>query len=302
MKESEIDLNGIRVLLAVVQAGGFSAAARRLGVPTNRLSRQVQRLEETLGVRLLQRTTRKLSLTTVGRTLLDRAEPAMQELESWWLQTEAQAEEPRGHLRVTAPIDFMSTRTSQLLARFLETYPMITLEVVLSDDQIDLFSTGIDVAFRAGPIHDENVVARRLISSHLHVVASPSFVETYGLPEHVDALTNYPCLALRSKEGWAVWPLTGPEGQTLIHVHARLTVNGMGALVEGARAGIGMALVPDHLISDDLAAGRLINLIPTYYHDGGGIYMVYSSHKHPPAALRLFIDFIFNDAESTAKQ
>lgn len=298
MNKSEIDLNGIRVLLAVVNAGGFSAAARRLGVPSNRLSRQVQRLEEALGVRLLQRTTRKLSLTTVGQSLLERAGPALQELESWWRQTGAQAEVPGGHLRVAAPADLMSVLSAQHLARFLDQYPLISLEFVLSDDRVDLFSSGIDVAFRAGPIREENLVARRLISSKLIVVANPRCVETYGFPEEVNALSSYPCLAARSKHGCAIWTLVGPNGDAPIQVHARLTVNGMGALIAAAKMGLGAALVPERLVADDIAAGTLLHLVPEYCHDGGGIYAVYPSRRHPPAALRVFIDFVLSEADS----
>lgn len=294
MNESEIDLNGIRVLLAVVHAGGFSAAARRLGVPANRLSRQIQRLEDTLGVRLLQRTTRKLSLTTLGRTLVERVEPAMQELEAWWSEAGAQSESPRGHLRVSAPIDLLTVMPPEFLASFLNQYPDISLEVILSDEQVDLFATGIDAAFRAGPIRDENVIARRLIDSNLFVVASPSLIDVYGLPEEVDDLANFPCLALRSKDGWTTWALTSAAGSNMVNVHARLTVNGMGALVAAARAGLGVALVPDHLVADDLRAGRLVRLLPDYYCHTDGIYVVYSSRRHPPAALRAFIDFILS--------
>jgi len=197
-------------------------------------------------------------------------------------------------------MDFMNGGATHYLTQFLQQYPRITLEISLSDDQVDLFSSGIDAAFRAGPIHDENVVARRLIASRLYVVASPEFLALHGTPENAQSLAALPCLALRGKQGRTCWALTGPKGDINVDVHARLTVNGMGALVHAARAGLGVALVPDHLIAPDLAAGTLVNALPDHYHDGGGIYMVYSSRRHPPAALRALLDFMFAAADAAA--
>lgn len=291
-----MDLHGIQVLAAVVQAGGFSAAARRMGVAPNRLSRQIQSLEEALGVRLLQRSTRRLNLTTVGRTLLERAEPALQELESLWRQAGAQAEVPSGHLRVAAPADFMTVLSAERLAKFLDQYPQISLEVLLSDEPVDLLASGIDVAFRAGPLQDESLVARRLVLSPLVVVASPACVTAHGLPPDAMALSGYPCLALRGQQGRAMWPLAGPHGKGVVAVQARLTVNGMGALVAAARAGLGAALVPQQLVAPYLADGSLVRLVGDCFYDGGGIYAVYPSRRHPVAALRAFLDFVIEEA------
>lgn len=299
MKESGADLNGILTLLTIVRAGSFSAAARQLGIPVNRLSREITRLEDKLGVRLLQRTTRKLSLTTVGQTLLDRAGPAMQELESWWQEAQAQADEPRGHVRVSTHIDFLSVVSIEYLTRFMQQYPAITLEVVLSDDQVDLLATGIDLAFRAGPIHDEGLVARQLFSSRLYVVASPRLIERYGMPADIAALASYPSLARHSKDGWTSWSLSNGQHSESVRIPVRLTVNGLGALVAGAKAGLGIALLPDHLVLPEMMAGSLVNLLPEYHHDSGGLYVVYPSRKNLPAAVRVLIAFIMDIAEST---
>lgn len=296
MKKYDIDLNAIKVLVAVVHAGGFSAAARRMGVPPNRLSRQIQGLEGVLGVRLLQRTTRCLSLTAVGLTVVERAEPALLELESLLHQAGAQAEVPSGHIRVAAPVDFMSVFSAQRLAKFLDRYPLVSLEMVLSDDPVDFFSGCIDVAFRAGPIRDENLIARRLAFSKLVVVASPACIQAHGHPEDAAALERYPCLALRGRQGHAMWLLTGPGGDTVVKTKARLTINGMGALVGAATAGLGAALVPEQLVAELLADGTLVHLLPQFFHDGGGIYAVYPSRRHPPAALKVFMDFVLDEA------
>ena len=192
----------------------------------------------------------------------------------------------------------MAVVSAQLVAKFLDQHPLISLEIILSDDHVDLFASGIDVAFRAGPIRDENLVARRLMLSKLVVVASPACIKAHGRAKDVEALSGYPCLALRGNDGCAVWPLEGPGGKATIQVKARLTVNGMEALVAAAKVGLGAALVPEQLVTEAIAAGTLVRLLPQFCHDGGGIYAVYPSRRHPPAALRAFIDFALGEAES----
>jgi DNA-binding transcriptional LysR family regulator len=294
----ECNLNGLSSLIAVVNAGGFSSAARRLGVPVNRLSRQIQRMEDELGVRLLIRTTRRLNLTPAGRALLEEAEPALQQIANIWRAVGAQSEEPSGHLRVAAPADFLSVLPAEKLAQFLEQHPAITLELILSDDPVDFISSGIDVAFRAGPIRDESVVARRLGFSRLIIVASPSWVDKHGKPRDVTSLPSYPCLASASKEGHTVWPLSGPKGDASIKLKAVLTVNGMGALIAAAETGLGAALVPERLAQKSINAGTLIHMLPKFYFDGGGFFAVYPSRRHPPASLRAFLDFAMRQAEA----
>jgi len=173
--------------------------------------------------------------------LLDRAEPALEELESLCLQTGSRAVVPSGHLRIAAPADARIVFSAERLAKFLDLYPAISLEIYLSDDDVDLFSSGIDIAFCVGPIRDENLVARRLVLAKRVVVASPACIKAHGLPKDVEALSHYPCLASRGKEGVAVWPLVGPRGDATIKVTARLTINGMGSLIAAAKAGLGAA-------------------------------------------------------------
>ncbi len=298
MKKSEPDLNAVKVLLDVVQAGGFSAAARRQGVPANRLSRQVQRMEEQLGVRLLQRSTRRLSLTSAGRMLVDASGTAMQRITQAWLEAGAQADEPAGHLRVAAPADFLSVLSVQPIAEFLERYPAVTLELLLSDDEADLLSGGIDLAFRGGPILDESLIARRIAHSAQVIVAAPQWVQRHGDPTQPQAFASLPCLAVRRRNGIgnrgcvAQWRLKGPEGDVSIEVQARLAVNSMGALLMGARAGLGAALVPAALAAEDLAAGSLQRLLPDHAFETGGFFAVYPSRRHHPAAMLAFIDFV----------
>ena len=174
--------------------------------------------------------------------------------------------------------------------------------MVLSDDHVDLFGGGFDLAFRGGPIRDESLVARKLIASRFILVASPSFIKIYGTPKSVEALAGYPCLTLRGKEGRSVWSFVGPMGNESVRIQARLTINGMSALVATAAAGLGAALVPEQLTTEFLADGTLIRLLPLHHFETGGFFAVYPSRRNPTAALRAFIEFVQDEAKATSKE
>jgi len=296
MKQSEADLNALSTLSLVMGAGSFSAAARSMGVPPNRVSRKIQILEKALGVRLLQRTTRSLSLTSAGQAIMEGIEPALAQIESVWREASAQAEEPRGHLRIAAPADFFSAFSSSRLAEFLDAYPLVSVEICLSDDVVDLIERGFDMAFRVGPIKDGGLIARQLATSRQILVASPVFLRRHGTPKNVQAMQGLPCLSLRSKAGEATWKLNGPRGPVTIEVRSRLTVNGMGAMISAAQAGLGIALVPERLAQPLIADKTLIRVLPKYGDKGNGIYAVYPSRRNQPAALRVFLDFVFAES------
>jgi DNA-binding transcriptional LysR family regulator len=297
MKQSDVDLNALSTLALVVNSGSFSAAARRLGVPANRVSRKVQALEKMLGVRLLQRTTRSLSMTSAGQAIMEEVEPALAKIESIWRDASAQSDEPRGHLRIAAPADLLSVFSSEKLAEFLDKFPKVSVEICLSDDVVDLVDRGFDMAFRVGPIKDGGLVARQLASSRQILVASPSFLRRYGSPKNINAVCDLPCLSLRSKAGTALWKLNGPRGLITLQVSSRLTVNGMGALVSAAQAGLGIAMVPERLAKPLIANKALIRVLPKFCDRGSGIYAVYPSRKNQPAALRVFLDFVFAESQ-----
>jgi DNA-binding transcriptional LysR family regulator len=296
MKQSNIDLNTLKTLLDVVEAGSFAAAARERNLPPNNLSRQVQRLERDLGIRLLQRTTRSLGLTSSGRELVEGARGALAQLEQQLQDVGSQGKEPRGHLRVAVPTDFFSLRVAEPIARFLEQHPGISLEFLLSDDQVDLIDSGVDLAVRAGVIRDEHLVARQLAESRLIVVASPACVARHGDAQTLKALAAYPCLAARGRNGQAVWHLTGSRGTTPLAVRARLTANGMGALIANAKAGLGAALVPRGLVRASLADGSLVQIMNRYHCHSPGVFVVYPSRRHQSAALKKFVELLLEEA------
>ena len=296
MKQSNIDLNTVKTLLDVVAAGSFAAAARDQNVPPNKLSRQVQRLERDLGIRLLQRTTRRLGLTSSGRELVDSAKVTLGQLEQQLHEVSSRAKEPRGHLRVAAPSDFFSLASAGRIAEFLERHPGISLEFVLSDEHVDLIDSGIDLAIRAGAIRDESLVARPLAESRVIVVASPDCISRNGCPQAPPALGTYPCVAARGRHGRAAWRLKGPRGAVSVDVQARLTANGMGALIAAAKAGLGAALVPRALVLPSLLDGTLVQIMERFHGDSPGVFAVYPSRLQPSAALKAFVAFLIEES------
>jgi DNA-binding transcriptional LysR family regulator len=298
MKKSTTDLNALSTLALVVNTGSFSAASRKLGVPANWVSRKIQALERSLGVRLLQRTTRSLSLTSAGLSIMEGIEPALAQIESVWRDASAQADEPRGHLRIAAPADLFSVLPSEKLAFFLDKFPKVSVEICLSDDVVDLVDRGFDMAFRVGPIKDSGLVARPLGTSRQILVASPAFLRRHGNPKNIKSVESLPCLSLRSKAGISTWKLSGPRGATTVQVNSRLTVNGMGALVAAAQAGLGIALVPERLAKSLIQNKGLLQVLPKYGDKGSGIYAVYPSRKNQPAALRVFLEFVFSESHA----
>ncbi|HKX41395.1 MAG TPA: LysR family transcriptional regulator [Burkholderiaceae bacterium] len=302
MKQSTIDLNTLKTLVDVVAAGSFAAAARDRNVPPNKLSRQVQRLERDLGIRLLQRTTRRLGLTAAGRELVDGAKDTLAQLEQQLHEVGSRAKEPRGHLRVAAPSDFFSLAIASRIAEFLGRHPGISLEFLLSDEHVDLIDSGIDLAVRAGAIRDESLVARPLVESRLIVVASPMCIAQHGSPQSPQALGAYPCLASRGRHGRAVWRLKGPRGTVAVDVQARLTANGMGALIAAAKAGLGAALVPRALVLRSVSDGTLVQIMERYHGDSPGVFAVYPSRLHPSAALKALVAFLIDEATKITLQ
>jgi LysR family transcriptional regulator AphB len=280
----------------VVEAGSFAAAARERQVPSNKLSREVQRLERDLGIRLLQRTTRRLGLTPSGRQLVEGARPALAELEQQLREVSSHAQEARGHLRVAVPKDFFALASAARIAQFLERHPAISLEFLLSDEQVDLIDNGIDLAVRAGSIRDGTLVARRLAESPVIVVASPECIARHGSPQTPQALGSYPCLAARGRHGRTVWQLAGPRGRVSLEIQARLTADGMGALVAAAKAGLGAALVPRALARSGLGEGSLVHVMTRYQGHSPGVSAVYASRNQPSAALKALIAFLVDEA------
>ena len=205
-----LDLNDIALFVQVVRAGSFAAAARRLGIPANTASRRIQQLEQQLGLRLMQRSTRRLTLTDAGATFYARCADQVEALAEAAQELGEGSQIPSGKVRVAAPADFFNWFLMNWIAEFLAAHPRVRLEFVLSDARADLIGEGIDVAIRGGKVLEPTLVARRVGTSRSTLVASPAYLAERGTPESVEALSGHDCIAVPRASGRTVWRLDGP--------------------------------------------------------------------------------------------
>jgi DNA-binding transcriptional LysR family regulator len=285
-----LDLNQVRMFVQVVRARSFAEAARRLGVPANTLSRHVRQLEQALDTRLLQRSTRKLTLTDSGSAFYARCADAVDEvLEAGRNAVDGNAV-PGGSLRIAAPADFLDLFRIQWLAEFLARHPKVRLDFVLSDSHADLIGEGIDVAFRGSATPDPRYAYRHVATQHLKLVASPAYLESRGVPVNLQALCDHDCL-ISGRPASASWVLTGPRGAEQVEVSGRIGANTARALLQSCLAGLGIALLPNMLIIADIHAGRLVHVLPAYRSASGDFCVLLPSREQIPAAVAAFVEF-----------
>ena len=289
-----LDLNDVAVFVQVVRCGSFAAAARQLGIPPNTLSRRVQLLEAHLGTRLLQRSTRKLSLTHAGQDFHDRCAQAVEGLVDAGQELLSQNEAPQGLVRVAAPADFFDFFPMKWLAEFLAENPLVRVEFVLSDTRADLIADRVDVAVRGGILEDSGLFARRVLDAGLDgLVASPEYIALRGAPDNLQDLGAHDCLVFAHPSGRATWRLSELNGTAAeVHVAGRLSGNTVQVLRKAALAGLGIALLPSTLTRREIRAGLLVPVLPQYHRRGHGVHLVYASRRHLPSAVSAFIELV----------
>jgi DNA-binding transcriptional LysR family regulator len=271
-------------------------------MPKATVSRKIAQLEADLGARLLQRTTRRVTLTALGRAYYEDAAQGLASIERAKERIAASQAAPAGTLRVTAPVGLGAQKLMGWIAEFLQAHERIRIELKLTDDPVDLIGNGIDLAFRAGTLPDSSLITRRLGTSRLALVASPEYLSRRGRPRRIEDLKTHDCVAFGPSLDNEVWRLEGPRGWREVPVHARIAVDGSYAEVQAALAGLGIALLPLALIRHDLEAGRLEQVLHDYGVDGGTMNIVYPSNRHMPAALRAFLDFVIAKAGALPEQ
>ena len=285
-----LDLNQVRMFVQVVRSRSFAEAGRRLGVPSNTLSRHVRQLEDALDTRLMQRSTRKLTLTAAGTAFFERCSSAVDDV----LQAGKAlggATTPSGSIRVAAPADFMDLFSAEWVAEFLNAHPKVKLDFVLSDSRADLIGEAIDVAFRGGWARELPMVYRQLSSHDFRLVASPAYLQARGVPATLQSLTEHDCLTASGSSGAATWILSGAHGAEEIKVSGRFSANSSRSLLKSCLAGLGIALLPDMLISAEIRSGRLRLVLPDYRRAGTDFCVVLPSHQQIPAAVLAFVEF-----------
>lgn len=289
-----LDLNHVAVFVQVVRCGSFAEAARRLGIPPNTLSRRVQQLEAQLGTRLMQRSTRKLSLTSAGQDFHDRCADAVEGLVNAGQALSSRSEAPSGLVRVAAPADFFDFFPMEWLLAFLSEYPKVRVEFVLSDARADLIAERIDVAVRGGVLEDSGLFARRVLDAGLDgLVASPTYIAARGTPTTLQDLANHDCLVFAHPSGRATWRLSAHDGTDVeVQVAGRLSGNTVQVLRKAALAGLGIALLPSTMTRREMRAGLLVPVLPQFHRKGHGVHLVYASRRHLPSAVSAFIDLL----------
>lgn len=286
---------GLQPLLAFSETakhGGFAAAARELGTSPSALAKAVGRLEASLGLRLFHRTTRQVSLTTDGERLFQRCQRVLAELED--LQTEAAGARaaPSGTLRIDMPIVYGRKLILPVLARLVRRHPGLSLDVRLSDSFADLVRESLDVAIRIGELQDSTLVARRFASQQLILVASPSYVEEHGTPRGLDELSAHRQILFRMPGSGRDRPRQfSVDGRTIaMQPEQGLRFGDGDALVQAAALGLGVVQVPDYMAADELAAGRLVELLPAHRPPPMPIYAVVPANRMMPARVRVLLE------------
>ncbi|MEZ0170113.1 LysR family transcriptional regulator [Microvirga sp. TS319] len=287
-------ITGMQIFVRVATLGSLSAAARSLGISQTMATKHVGAIEERLGIKLLHRTTRRLTLTEAGRRYLESAERILAEVEEADAAASAERVEVRGMLRVNAPLSFGVREVAPLMAEFSRLHPAVTVDLGLNDRFVDLIDEGWDVAIRIGRMRDSTMVARRIAPCRLVLCGSPAYLAEKGTPSTVADLQQHNCLGYTlsqgvGPDGWSF----GADGRVKVPIKGNLRINNGDALVAAAVAGQGLIYQPTFITSHDLREGRLIAL--TLDHpplDLPGIFAVYPSDRHPPAKVRAFVDFL----------
>lgn len=284
------DLNALQVFAKVVQTGSFTGAALALKMPKSTVSQRVSELEERLGVRLLQRTTRKLGLTDAGRIYYDHCIRIVAEVEAADRAVAKLQETPRGLLRVTVPA---STQfLGPVFSEFLTRCSGVQLEVLCTDRSVDLVEESFDVAIRAGGLSDSTLIARNLGFSHFVLVASPRYLKKHGRPRSPEDLANHDCLIFGVGAQPRVWHLTQGNEARDVSLTPKLSVNDLDVLQSAAVGGVGVALLPDFRCVGDLRAKRLELVLPTWQAPAQPIHAVYPSSRHLSPKVKVMLDHL----------
>jgi DNA-binding transcriptional LysR family regulator len=288
----ETRLNEIAAFVEVGRRLSFVRAAEQLGVHVSAVSRAVNALEGRLGVRLLQRTTRRVGLTEAGRAHFLRCEAVLAELQEAESAASALGGALRGTLRVSAGSGLGLTHLTPMLARFLERHPQLDLDLHLSNRNVDLVEEGFDLAIRIGALSDSRLVARRLGDSRRLLVAAPAYLGAQGTPRRPDDLVAHAALVLEVGTMTSRWVLQRRGADATVRVRARLRSNNALALLDACRAGVGIALLPQFIVGADLEAERLVRVLPSWTAAEQGIFAIYPGNRFIPAKVRAFVDFV----------
>ena len=285
------------VYVKVVESGSMTAAALLCEMSTTMVGNHLRALEQRLGVQLLQRTTRRQRLTEFGSVYYQRCLEVLGLVADSERLAEQTLDEPRGILRVTAPLTFGVERLAPALSEFSLQCPQVKLDVILTNRRPDLLESGLDVAFRLGHFDQSNLIARPLIDYTLTVCASPEYVARRGMPLTPEELRQHDCLSFAYPAGddWQSvekqWRLSGPDGEIMVDVKGPMLINSSAGLHQAARTGMGIVMLPDALVEQDLRDGRLVAVMPDYQPPNRPMHLLYAPDRYRLPKLRRFVEF-----------
>ena len=280
----------MRMYVAVVDGGSFAAAADKLNVSRAMVSKQIQKLEEHLGTRLLNRTTRRLSLTETGREFHERSLQIIGDVEEAEQIAGQMTRRPQGVLRVTIPLSYGQHRLSAIIGDYTQAYPQVQLDISVSDRKVDLIEDGLDLAIRIGAMPQSDLIARKIGGVRSIVCAAPAYLARHGAPQTPADLSRHACLGYTlSGTGWR---LEGPDGPVIVPISGPIRADNGDILRLAAIKGAGILFQPQFIVGADIEAGRLVRVLPDWQSAELGVHAVYPSRKHLSAKVRTFIDFL----------
>ncbi len=286
------DLSALTIFARIAERQSFSAAARDLGLSKSAVSKKLAALENQLGARLINRTTRRLSLTEAGATFFERAQRILTELDEAKQAVTRLQTEPRGNLRINAPMSFGILHMAPAMADFMARYEDLSVTLDLNDRLVDLVDEGYDVAVRIAKMTPSTLIARKLAPARLAVCASPDYWRKHSMPTHPRDLEGHNCLFYTYLAAQDQWAFVGPDGPFSVRVRGNLRANSGEALRAAAVAGSGVYFGPTFIVGDDLRAGRLTSALGDFIDPDLSIYAVYPHRQHVSAKVRVFVDFL----------
>jgi DNA-binding transcriptional LysR family regulator len=282
----------MQTFVAVVDAGSFVKAAESTNLSKAAVSRYVGELEARLGVRLLHRTTRKLSLTSEGEVFHARCKELLATVDEAEAEITAHTGTAVGQVKVNVPVSFGLLQLAPLWAEFMALHPQVTLDVTLSDRVVDLVDEGYDLAVRIARLPSSSLISRKLTSTRLILCASPAYLREHGMPAHPPELASHAVMSYSLLSMGEHWEFDGPEGPVTVKVNPRLRTNSGDTCRAAALAHQGIVLQPSFLVGADVRSGALVELLPSYRSIELGVYAVYPTRKHVTSKVRVLIDFL----------
>ncbi len=283
----QVELKDVRIFVRVADLGGFAAAARSLRIAKSSVSRAIARLEAALDTQLLQRTPRNLLLTDAGQQYYDRVAAAIATINDASTQAAAR-DTPQGIIRLSAPPGVGTEALPQIIARFIERHPAVSIDVTLSSSQADLTEGGFDLAVRGGPQPDSALLMCKLLDTSFKLYAAPDYLQRAGAPQHPTDLPDHQCVLFRAPRGHTTWALRGPAGVFDVQVTGKVSSDGLAFVRRAAIAGLGIALLPEVPGQMAVESGWLAPVLPDYSTAADPLFVVYPAARHLPLRVKLF--------------